>query len=204
MKKHVLVSAAISAALLFGATLPVFAGGEVPSAGLEPVKADNGLTVTAETTSSEVFSEFHNNDINVATAKYGFSNAQVASKMSISLDSYDIVATAVFDVSGDAASVAGATFTGVYGIAKGDMVAVLHVKNDGTGELLAASAPADNAVKVAEAPSSLSPFVILKGVKKSSSSTSSSTTSTTTSTTTTSTSTSTKTGYNVPNTADRG
>lgn len=178
MKKHVFASAALGAALVLGTMLPVFAQGEEPSAGLNPVAGNNGLTCSQISSDNAVYTTFHSSDISASLASYGTSVDAVKGVMGVGAD-YTVAAVASFYVDGDPAAVKGATFTGVYGIGAGDKVAVLHINESaGTSELLKASAPAANTVQVLTAPSSLSPFVILKAVKKG--------------------------AYSVPNTADRG
>lgn len=201
MKKHVFASAVLGAALAFGAILPVLAEGEVPSAGATGASTTTaGITAANVPTTDAAYTTFHSKDINTSTASYGTSVTAAATKMGVSSDRWNVAAVAMFDLTGDAASVNGAVINGVAGINKGDHVCVLHITGDTTSELLSAEATGTNQIKITQTPSTLSPFVVLKATAVSTNTTGKTTTSTSTSTT----STTTQSGYNVPNTADRG
>jgi len=202
MKKHVLASALLGAALAFGTALPVlaedyFGSTELPT---NPTTDNSQVAASAVTTNDTVFQVFNNLTFD-EVAEIDDTLNMTASTLHHSPSQYKFNAVSMFGLDGDATQVKGTTIGNLTGVKAGDEVVVYFLTDTGESALLTAVA-GDGTVKITGDASGLDltagKFVVIKATGSDAG------TPTNTWNASTETSTTTKTGYSVPNTADRG
>jgi len=209
MKKRVLVSSLLGGALAFAvAVTPVFAQSAIPSTELptDPKSSTTEVDVYATPSTADAYQVFTSVSFENALAWYGLPTADIAAMMNVSENDYYLATAAMFNVSAtDPAKVNGMYVTGLNRVVKNHPVTVMAEDTAGNCELLTATVNGDGTITILSTPTidlADATFVVFIGTAKNASTKTSTGSTGTTATTTTSTST--KTGYNVPNTADRG